>query len=439
MKIKITILIFFSLISFKVSFSQEHTITLSPNGWVASLLLSAGEYESWIINDDYNNNSKLIDITSDVYKIFNDDFDFIFFVLNESELPTTIPYYGELISVSNSISGLGLYSGLFNYSSFYGSDNNLKAVMQLSTKTAIKYGPALHELMHTWGNFGIDTEGSYDGVSWFNFVPHWGITGGNTKGQLGGFKQSSLQLNIDSDSNKYRVEPFGPFANGGNSVPYSQLELYLMGLIPVTDIEPFDVFTGITSFDISNQDFYSFTANSRKTYTPSKIIEELGERIPSFEASQKKFKLLTVVLTPKPLEISDWAPFEENAEWFSLPADDGESYIFNFYEATGGRATIELGNLQNSLKNGTIKFTIPQKSLANIYLNHVENQVYVSSLNDKKIKEVSIFNEIGSLTQKKLCNDKKTTIDISKLPAGIYIVKTTMENNMRATRKVIKQ
>ena len=70
-------------------------------------------------------------------------------------------------------------------------------------------------------------------ITSYPYWGHWGFTGGSTKGQLGGFEQSTL---VELEDSSYSVAPFGPFANGGNGVPYNELELYLMGMAPLSSV-----------------------------------------------------------------------------------------------------------------------------------------------------------------------------------------------------------
>ena len=196
--------------------------------------------------------------------------------------------------VSNSVEGIGLSS--YDFSSEYGSSGKLKAIIQMTGLEYLKYGPALHEIAHQWANFALTTHSvSSTGtdLTSFLFGSHWGFTGGNTKGQLGGFEQGSL---VDNGQNSYSVDEFGTFANGGNGVPYNDLELYLMGMIPVSEVADFDMFGNITSLDIVSSTF-NFTAENRTTFSSKSLIELLGQREPSFEDSQKDFKILAIVLT----------------------------------------------------------------------------------------------------------------------------------------------
>ena len=317
-----------------------HEFELHSNNRVSSLLMTSSEYSDWVNNDGFTDGSIRIPLVNDVYNKFSDKYDFIFFVLNEPSIPSSLTYYGMLIGVSNAVEGIG--KNIYDYSSDYGSSSKLKAVMQLTALEYLKYGPALHELAHQWANFALPTH-SIDGpgsdITSYPYGSHWGFTGGSTKGQLGGFKQSSL---IDNGSNSYTVDQFGPFANGGNGIPYNELELYLMGMIPVSSVSNFDMFTDITSLSVNSSTF-DFTASSRTTYTPQSLEDLLGERSPSAGNSQKDFKLLVIVLTDEPLSEDEWNRVDATAEWFSKQEDDGTS-LYNFWEATNGAGSITIEN-----------------------------------------------------------------------------------------------
>tara|TARA_B110000046_G_scaffold179263_1_gene208251 strand:- start:4116 stop:5024 length:909 start_codon:yes stop_codon:yes gene_type:complete len=301
--------------------------------------MSTTEYADWISNDDFRQGAVRNLIFEDIYKKFPDEYDFIFLVLNEPGIPQGMGYYGMLIGVSNAIEGTG--QGIYDYSSDYGSDGKLKAVMQLTGLSYLQSGPSLHELMHNWGNFGFESHSVNEPGENITSVPywgHWGFTGGSTKGQLGGFEQSTL---VESGDSSYSVAPFGPFANGGNGVPFNELELYLMGMAPLSSVVPFDLFRDINSFSVTETSF-DFTATTRETYDNAAIENLLGTRLPSFADSQKEFKLLVVVLTDEVLTTEEWNTIDATAEWFSFPgADDYSSY--NFWEATNGVGSIVIG------------------------------------------------------------------------------------------------
>ena len=327
----------------KSSNSDDDTLyeyELHSNNRVSSLLMSESEYSNWVSNDGFSDGSIRLPLINDVYNKFPDKYDFIFFVLNEPSIPSSLFYYGKLIGVSNNVQGIG--SNSYDYTSDYGSSGKLKAVMQLTGLEYLKYGPALHELAHQWANYALPThsvDGAGSNLTSYPYWGHWGFTGGSTKGQLGGFKQSSL---IENGDNSYTVDEFGPFANGGNGIPYNELELYLMGMIPISSVSNFDMFTDITSLTVNSSTF-DFTASTRTTYTPQSLEDLLGERVPPIGSSQKDFKLLVVVITDTPLSDDEWNKVDATAEWFSKKEDDGTS-LYNFWEATNGVGSITIEN-----------------------------------------------------------------------------------------------
>ena len=322
----------------------------SPDTYkISSLQMSSSEYSAWKSGDQFSSNASNIrhNLVKDIYKKYTDDYDFIFLVLNEASIPNGINYYGKYISASNDIQGIGL--NVFDFTSDYGSGGKLKGIMQLSGRDFLQSGPALHELMHYWGNFSLDTEapqyvsgtsGTSQSVS---YKPHWGYTGGSSKGQLGGFDQSTLEV----DGNNYKVGQFGNFANGGNSVPYTKFELYLMGMISVNEVDNFDMFKGVNYIESEGSGDatkYVFTATDRITYTPQSIESQLGARSPNSSSSQKEFKILVVVLTDDPLSSNEWQSINSTAEWFSNKGSDNNPNRYNFWEATGGVGSIVISN-----------------------------------------------------------------------------------------------
>lgn len=82
-------------------------------------------------------------------------------------------------------------------------------------------------------------------------------------------------------------------------MPYTEFELYLMGMIPLTDVTPFDTFEGISSQEYSD-DYKTITFNAeiKTSYSPTLIESLLGKRILSYQDSQKEFMMLMIILTP---------------------------------------------------------------------------------------------------------------------------------------------
>ena len=148
---------------------------------------------------------------------YPDEFDYLIFVSN---LPTRdhnqhYTYYGIYHHVRNAVRGTGVPV------SVYGPAGTLKGTIHMPYRTAILRGPMLHELLHAWANFAVPTARE----------AHWGFSSAN--GQLGGFDLDNL---VNHGGGRYSAGSFATIANGGNSVPYSPIELYFAGFIPPWEV-----------------------------------------------------------------------------------------------------------------------------------------------------------------------------------------------------------
>jgi len=320
--------------------SNTHTIEIHLNNRVASLLMSSSEYNSWKQNKEFGYSETSKALFQDIYKKFEDDFDFILLILNETEIPEGLPS-GQLFDIKNNVLGIGI--DIYDSTEAFGSQGKLSAIMQLSKLNYLTSGPALHELMHNWANYALPTTNS----------AHWGFNGGSNRGQLGGFDQSTL---VENGNNSYTVEYFGEFANGGNSIKYNDLELYLMGMIPLSSVNAFDNFSEITNSSY-NDGKITFNSSLKKRHDPSSLEELLGKREPSNKNSQKDFNLLLLVLTNKELSKEQWQIVDDQAAEFGKKGEgvdpepftvDGITYIpsktYNFWEATNGKGTLTIGD-----------------------------------------------------------------------------------------------
>lgn len=310
---------------------SKHTITIHPAGRVCSILLSHTEFEAMNASQDLQSNN----IVQDLYTKFEDEFDFIFLVHNNEYTPPGKPV-AFAVPVSNNIKGIG--QQIFDNTSVWGSSGRLKASLSFMyfTESMISGGLGLHEVMHTWANWMLEAE-HWDSQLW-KPIPaqaHWGFAGcGNV---LGGFIQSSLRDSVDGNPNKYSFT-----LPPGNT--FSDFELYVMGLLPPTAIQPFDVFTQATHYDLSG-----LIANSRKTYDRFRIEAEFGVRTPDYLSSQKEFRALVVAVTSLPLTKEQWDIIDRDAQtFFHDGSDDNEAY--NFWEATRGLAVMRADSLHTFLR-----------------------------------------------------------------------------------------
>lgn len=344
---------------------SSYLLTLSPQRYAISLEMAPNEYKDWVENDQFaGNDAKRELIVKDIYNHFKDKFDFIYFVLNEKNLPATLGE-GQFIIVSNDILGIvkgGAEQSIVSYQQKYGSESKLQGVISLNQLDYMKYGPSLHETMHRYGNYMSDLD-LPPGEKRIFAADHWYFMGGNVKGKLGGFAENSLQY---LGNNKYKADSFGLWYNNApqNSGPYSDFELYLMGMIPLSSVQPFSFFDPnfidgtsieeepgtVTGGNSVPSKIISFKSTQPPLlYNANKIENLLGVRIPSSTTSQKKFRALVVVITPRPLTPPEWSVIDEGSKFFGLNGDDN-SPLYNFWEATKGIGYMETGNLMNALK-----------------------------------------------------------------------------------------
>lgn len=304
----------------------EENFILDKDNKLINYVVSEGDYNKFITGDgDFEMVSKK------VYEYLNDDFDFLFILSVEEEQPSGL-YFGITRKVKNDIEGIG--SSIYNSTATYGSQGTLKSIIHMPKTEYIRNGPFLHEIMHYWGNYG--------------FIPttvggHWGYS--SVGGQLGGFDEL-----IDLGSNTYQGnvngrEGFGTFANGGNTLPYGNLELYLMGLIKANELESVQVAENPQSAGDGK-----FTADNITTMTAADLITQHGARVPSEQNSQKSFKGITIVLSTSKLSEEKITSINSDLDNFAKNGTPDWGGFFNFWQATGERATIEIGIAQANIK-----------------------------------------------------------------------------------------
>lgn len=412
--------------------AQVHPIEVHSNNRVASILLSPSEYSSWIATNGFGNPAQRDPIVQDIYKKFEDDFDFIFFVLNEDTVPSNLPF-GQFASYSNHDLGIGkpTYDATF----FAGSAGRLKGALHLTSISFLRFGPALHEVLHNWANDAIDTETISElgtDITSSSLPAHWGFTGGSNKGQLGGFDQNTLVVN---DDGSYSLEIFGANANGGNTVPYTDFELYLMGMIDVTEVADFDVFRNINSASFDEETETLTITGDRETYTPESIVSRLGERIPSAADSQKDFKALVVIITDKEVGLLGWGTVDNHAMNFEIDGPDAFQSSYNFWEATRGLGTLEMGNIDQSLSTDEFNF----QELINIFPVPAQDIVNIRINESKEINTILLYNTLGQLVKEfKYDNTSNDfTIDVSSYNSGLYFLHFRNDTQFLGAKQLI--
>ena len=274
--------------------------------------------------------------STDFYRWFEDEFDYLLFLSNfsGSGAVSNFGYFGIYLSVMNDTLGTGA-STFFN--SRYGSGGRLRGVIHFPYLEALRSGPALHELLHAWANFSVPTA----------VGGHWGFSSAN--GQLGGFDFADL---VDLGDGRWTAGRFGTFANGGNGVPYSPIELYFAGFVAREEVPDLWVAEdGEWLEDESGAVVRSddgtpvFTADNVRTWSIADIVAKNGERNPAMvERPHQRAAVILLVDDSGNPSAEDLQTLSEHAAWLSLQGDDG-SRLYSYYEATGGRGSLTLDGL----------------------------------------------------------------------------------------------
>ncbi len=281
------------------------------------------------------------------YEYFSDAFDFLIFFpsLIRSDLDSKAFKGAYYQRVSNDVRGIGMDiffqdqwgSGKLQGGLFF------SYVSGRSPKhSGLVVGPMLHELMHRWANYIVSP------------TPHWNFT--SAAGILGGFDIANL---VDHGAGHYSAPGVSTGGQATNTKRYSPIELYLAGLIPPEEVPDLWVAEdGERLLEASGRwDRKSFTANRVKTSMIDDIIAEHGPRVPDHSQSQRAFRAAVILLvnedypaTRKFLEV-----LSNDASLFSHAGEDQHDGWYNFYEATGGRATITMGGLSQFRSRGASK------------------------------------------------------------------------------------
>ena len=245
-------------------------------------------------------------------------------------------YFGTHLSVQNAVDGTG--KSRYSRNQAFGSAGKLNAILHFPWNEAFLYGPSLHEVMHSWANYTIPTVAA----------GHWGFSSAN--GQLGGFDRANL---VDHGGGRYSAGSFGLVANGGNSIPYSPIELYFAGLIPPSEVPDLWVAEDGKGLRDASGDWVRddsgypiFSASKVSTWSIERIVAEHGARIPDSSQSQKEFRA-ALVLAVDPLHPPRHSTLDKLSREVQIFTDAGPvtQVGSNFWEAMGGRATLTMDGL----------------------------------------------------------------------------------------------
>lgn len=273
------------------------------------------------------------EITQKLYSVLPDIFDIVIImpshqIFKPDGYTENSPYFAR---AKNEVQNIGI--DIFDNTTDFGSAGRLMGTIYHSFGS---YGAILdHEIGHAWtadigeslnlcrvenafGTIGNHWNYKSDiGGQMADFYPHPNAYGG--AGHL-----------IDNGDGTWRIE------RDPANMLFSMLDLYCMGLVPKEDVPPIHILD-----DIDDTDHLAITASSVETITIDDIITaEGGERVPSFTDSQKEFNVAFVAVKHKEFTDADFAFYSSISRFFASE-EQGYLSITPFYQATGGRASLD--------------------------------------------------------------------------------------------------
>lgn len=276
---------------------------------------------------------------------YTEVYDFLFIFTDHSVPTTTTIGKFEKVNVHAAPGGA---NELELAASGYRSNGRLKGVVGIQWRATV--GPPLsHEITHYWA-VGLDTRLGF-GVRKVGLDPaHWGFT--SVHGQLGGFDGTSLRCQtpaganppdctaLENDRIRYVAPSF--FPNSNPAANYAPLELYLMGLLPKSDVP--STFQALDDAELvaGSQDPATGTvvleASGIRTIKFADVLARHGE-IRELPASERKFRAGFIVVSAQPASAE---VLDDVAEWAAAFGNRGQSQVVDAFETlTGGRATLD--------------------------------------------------------------------------------------------------
>ena len=271
-----------------------------------------------------------------LYSVYPDVFDYAMMmpgmqIFRPRDLAENVPYN---VLVSNQIQHIGLPK--VDKTKSFGSAGRLKSV-QFASFGCIQIQD--HEMGHAWGPIIGKSLGLIEETDSIN-LGHW-----NHMADIGG--QMGWGYFTDSAAGRlaYNGDETWRLITSDFNRPYAPMELYLMGLIPSSEVPDVHILK-----DPDHTNMQRITAGSYKTVTMAQILKSAGgERIPSANESQKDFNLAFIVTQDLPYNDAAYTYFSLlSRELMSKNPPRKNDALALFYWATGGRATLNtyLGDIE---------------------------------------------------------------------------------------------
>ena len=187
-----------------------------------------------------------------------------------------------------------------------------------------RYAPLGHEMLHYWANYLDPAFGFGLGLD-EDFGPHWGYAG--VHGVLGGFDPATLRCETPAGAmppactpgangrTRYVTGLYGENDNGV-ATPCGPLELYLMGLIPLSE-DPADIPVLVEAGSLV-YDTLAGTATVEAAGVTNVRLADIVARhgtVRELAANERAFRAAFVVISATPAADSVLAEIAEYAKW----------------------------------------------------------------------------------------------------------------------------
>lgn len=272
------------------------------------------------------NRQGLLESTNTFLSLYREDYDFIVFATDHVVENTFVAGKFQALNKSAQV---GTGNSTEVHPPNYRSDGRLKGIIGVQFY-ARGTPPIAHEIAHFWAQ-DLDEDFGFGVGAEQHFGPHWGYS--SVKGQLGGFDPETLTCvqpagaaltDCEPESSgrtRYRVAAFAPQAGGGR--PYAPLELYLMGLAPLSMVpDPILILQDALTVPDSADDATGTVvveAAGISELALADIVARHGEVVPLPEA-ERTFKIAFVLLSDAPATdvametVASWAAVLDGRE-----------------------------------------------------------------------------------------------------------------------------
>ncbi len=239
---------------------------------------------------------------------------------------------GSFTHVRNDVEGIGM--PVFDQATEYGSSGRLQGII------TVQYGHAFpwlltHEVLHRWA-VSVTLDPSLDlGNAGSG---HWGAIQRNSTGFGEGGPYNGVFSKLEHLSgDRYR-------ATGANvAAHYSDLELYFMGLLPLSEVET-PIIALVNPRVLEFGETYIYQADGMRAVEVNEIVARHGPRIPDPLEAQKHFTAAMVLVHDRLLSDVELAYYDFLAREYEKAATEklsGLSEGLTFEAAAGGRATLQ--------------------------------------------------------------------------------------------------